>query len=62
MFLWARNLLNKKSIEGNCRTSFFALNLGLLADIKNYFEDWVSETHFKIEYFCPLPDSQKCLE
>ena len=30
--------------------------------VKIYFEDWLSEIKFKIEYFCHLPDLKKCLE
>ena len=29
---------------------------------KNYFEDYVSENQFKIEYFSSLPELKTCLE
>lgn len=55
MLLWPKNLL-KNVKEKNYTTSFYTLNLDLFANIKNYFEYWVSGIQLKIEYSCHLPD------
>ena len=63
IFLWAKQLLRKAEIVENFITTFYTLNVGLFANIKkNYFEDYVSETRFKTEYFCCLLDLTKCLK
>ena len=54
MLLLARNLLKTEVIAENYRTLLCTLNLDLFANRKTYLEDWVSETQFKIEYFCIL--------
>ena len=36
--------------------TFQTLNLGLFTNIKKIFENWVSESQFKIQHFCCLPD------
>ena len=46
----------KSEIQENCTTKNASIK-------ENCFEDWVvSETQFKIEYFCCLIDLEKCLE
>ena len=54
MFLWARNLLKKELMEEIKKSSFCALNLGLFANMKNYFQGSASETQFIIEHSCRL--------
>ena len=54
--------MKMEGLQENYITTFNTLNLDLLASIKNYFEDWVSETQNKIEYFWRLPDLEKYLE
>ena len=58
MFLPARKLKKKEEIEENYITTFDTLNLGAFANLKkkNYFEDCLSKSQFKIEYFFHLPD------
>ena len=43
MFLWARNLLKTELMEEIKKSSFCALNLGLFANMKNYFQGSASK-------------------
>ena len=42
--------MKKEVIKEIYITTFYTKNLDLYANI-NYFEDWISKTQFKIEYF-----------
>ena len=57
-----KTIMKKGGKDELYKTTFYALNLGLFVCTKNYFEDTVTETEFKIEYFYRLLDLKKCLE
>ena len=63
---WKHVFMDKKTQEKwrnrrNYVTTFQTLNLGLIANVKNRFEHWVTKTQFKIEYFCRLLDLKNVL-
>ena len=59
MFLWARIFMGKEVIKENNITTFYSLNLGLFPSIKKHFEDCVSDTQIKIEYFWRIPNLEE---
>ena len=51
--------MKKDRIKEHFITSFYTLDLGWFAKIKNYFKDWVSDTQLKTEDFLPFPELKK---
>ena len=53
--------MKKVGKRENYIITYYTLNLGLFAYVKNYIQDWVSETQLKCEYFYRLLDLKKRL-